>query len=122
MIEIRPVEKGHRRIATRAVSEREVMASGTAIYKNGDSRVPTMKEASAGSRRSRLWPSAGWTSYQVLEAEIVCSHKIKPNLDVPPALLITDGIRHPQFHSAVLDEPAITVETPRSSNGGIQTR
>jgi citrate synthase len=60
----------------------KVMGFGHRVYKNGDSRVPTMKEALirvAEARNGQRWLDI----YQVLETEMFAATKIKPNLDFP---------------------------------------
>jgi citrate synthase len=52
------------------------------VYKNGDSRVPTMKEALkrvAAARDGQKWLDI----YQVLEKGMADANGIKPNLDFP---------------------------------------
>jgi 2-methylcitrate synthase len=58
------------------------MGFGHRVYKNGDSRVPTMKEALihvAEARDGQRWLDI----YQVLENEMFAATGIKPNLDFP---------------------------------------
>jgi citrate synthase len=58
------------------------MGFGHRVYKNGDSRVPTMKQALtdvAAARDGRRWLQM----YNILEAEMFDATGIKPNLDFP---------------------------------------
>lgn len=58
------------------------MGFGHRVYKNGDSRVPTMKAALqdvAEARDGQRWMDI----YNVLESAMFAATKIKPNLDFP---------------------------------------
>lgn len=60
----------------------KVMGFGHRVYKNGDSRVPTMKAALqevAAVRDGQQWLDI----YNVLESAMFAATKIKPNLDFP---------------------------------------
>jgi citrate synthase len=60
----------------------KIMGFGHRVYKNGDSRVPTMKEALrriAAVRDGQKWLDI----YEVLEKGMAESNGIKPNLDFP---------------------------------------
>src|ERR1700677_4628665 len=60
----------------------KVMGFGHRVYKNGDSRVPTMKEALirvAKARDGQRWLDL----YHILEKEMFAATGIKPNLDFP---------------------------------------
>ncbi|MCV7030456.1 bifunctional 2-methylcitrate synthase/citrate synthase [Mycobacterium sherrisii] len=60
----------------------KVMGFGHRVYKNGDSRVPTMKAALtrvAAVRDGQRWLDM----YNILEAEMFAATAIKPNLDFP---------------------------------------
>lgn len=60
----------------------KVMGFGHRVYKNGDSRVPTMKAALhevASARDGQRWLDI----YNVLESAMFAATKIKPNLDFP---------------------------------------
>jgi citrate synthase len=60
----------------------KIMGFGHRVYKNGDSRVPTMKEALkrvAAARNGRKWLDI----YEVLEKGMAEVNGIKPNLDFP---------------------------------------
>ena len=59
-----------------------LMGFGHRVYKNGDSRVPTMKEALirvATARNGQRWLDI----YNILEKEMFAATGIKPNLDFP---------------------------------------
>lgn len=77
----------------------KVMGFGHRVYKNGDSRVPTMKDAFvrvADARGGRRWLDI----YQTLEREMLAATGIKPNLDFPtgPAYYLM-GFDIPSFTS-----------------------
>lgn len=60
----------------------KIMGFGHRVYKNGDSRVPTMKEALrrvAAARDGQKWLDI----YEVLEKGMAQANGIKPNLDFP---------------------------------------
>jgi citrate synthase len=60
----------------------KVMGFGHRVYKNGDSRVPTMKDALiriAEARDGQRWLDI----YSILEKEMFAATGIKPNLDFP---------------------------------------
>jgi len=60
----------------------KIMGFGHRVYKNGDSRVPTMKAALqhvAAARDGRRWLDI----YEVLEKGMADANGIKPNLDFP---------------------------------------
>ncbi|BBX23571.1 citrate synthase [Mycolicibacter terrae] len=60
----------------------KVMGFGHRVYKNGDSRVPTMKRALA--RVAAAHDGGRWMEiYDVLEAEMFAATGLKPNLDFP---------------------------------------
>jgi citrate synthase len=60
----------------------KIMGFGHRVYKNGDSRVPTMKQALA--RVTAVCDGQRWLDiYQVLETEMFAATGIKPNLDFP---------------------------------------
>jgi citrate synthase len=60
----------------------KIMGFGHRVYKNGDSRVPTMKQALqrvAAVRDGQRWLDI----YNVLERDMQATNGIKPNLDFP---------------------------------------
>ncbi|BBX42321.1 citrate synthase [Mycobacterium tuberculosis variant microti OV254] len=60
----------------------KIMGFGHRVYKNGDSRVPTMKAALA--RVAAVRDGQRWLDmYNILEAEMFAATAIKPNLDFP---------------------------------------
>lgn len=75
----------------------KVMGFGHRVYRNGDSRVPTMKAALvsvAAVRGGQRWLDI----YDVLESAMYAATKIKPNLDFPtgPAYYLM-GFAIPSF-------------------------
>jgi citrate synthase len=81
------------------VSRKEkIMGFGHRVYKNGDSRVPTMKAALArvaAARDGQRWLDI----YQVLESGMAVANDIKPNLDFPTG---------PAYHLMGFDIPSFT--------------
>ncbi|MBL1368280.1 hypothetical protein JL858_18995, partial [Acinetobacter baumannii] len=60
----------------------KIMGFGHRVYKNGDSRVPTMRAALEDVARVR--DGGQWLEiYKVLESEMDAAIGIKPNLDFP---------------------------------------
>ena len=63
-------------------ARRRVMGFGHRVYKRGDSRVPTMKEAFL--RMAKLKDGAKWVAiYETLEKMMIEEKNIYPNLDFP---------------------------------------
>ena len=60
----------------------KIMGFGHRVYKNGDSRVPTMKAALSRWPR-RATASGGWTSTRSSRTSMFAANGIKPNLDFP---------------------------------------
>jgi citrate synthase len=82
MIDIGQSDKASEWLHGKLSRKDKVMGFGHRVYKNGDSRVPTMKEALgrvAEVRNGQRWLDI----YQVLETEMFAATKIKPNLDFP---------------------------------------
>lgn len=82
MIEIGEAAKASEWLHGKLRRKEKVMGFGHRVYKNGDSRVPTMKEALgrvAQAREGQRWLDI----YQVLESEMAATSGIKPNLDFP---------------------------------------
>lgn len=82
MIEIGQPEQAAKWLQGKLARNEKVMGFGHRVYKNGDSRVPTMKEALervAAARDGQRWLGI----YQVLETEMAEANGIKPNLDFP---------------------------------------
>lgn len=76
----------------------KVMGFGHRVYRNGDSRVPTMKaalESVAAARDGRRWLDI----YTVLEKDMQAATGIKPNLDFPTG---------PAYHLMGFDIPSFT--------------
>ena len=121
MIEIGDPSKAAEWLHGKLSRKDKVMGFGHRVYKNGDSRVPTMKEALirvAEARNGQRWldiyddPGKG---------DVSPPTGIKPNLDFPtgPGLL-PDGIRHPQLHTAFRDEPDHRLDRPHHRAGRLQ--
>jgi citrate synthase len=82
MIEIDQPDKASEWLRSRLDRKEKVMGFGHRVYKHGDSRVPTMKEALtrvAAARDGQRWLDI----YQILETEMYQATELKPNLDFP---------------------------------------
>ena len=82
MLEIGRANKAAEWLRGKLARKDKVMGFGHRVYKNGDSRVPTMKEALirvAAARNGQRWLDI----YRVLESEMLAATGIKPNLDFP---------------------------------------
>jgi citrate synthase len=82
MIEIGSADKASEWLQGKISREEKIMGFGHRVYKNGDSRVPTMKAALqrvAAARDGQKWLDI----YQVLEKGMAEANGIKPNLDFP---------------------------------------
>jgi citrate synthase len=82
MIEIGDPSKASEWLHGKLSRKDKVMGFGHRVYKNGDSRVPTMKEALirvAEARNGQRWLDI----YSILEKEMFAATGIKPNLDFP---------------------------------------
>ncbi|MGH3957099.1 MAG: bifunctional 2-methylcitrate synthase/citrate synthase [Mycobacterium sp.] len=82
MIEIQDAAKAAEWLQGKRTRKEKVMGFGHRVYKNGDSRVPTMRAALedvARVRDGRQWLEI----YKVLESEMDAATGIKPNLDFP---------------------------------------
>lgn len=82
MIEIGDASKAAEWLHGKRARKEKIMGFGHRVYKNGDSRVPTMRAALgdvARVRKGRQWLEI----YKVLEAEMNAATGIKPNLDFP---------------------------------------
>ncbi len=82
MIEIGAPGNAREWLRGRLARKEKVMGFGHRVYKNGDSRVPTMKRALASVaavRDGRRWLEM----YDILEAEMFEATGLKPNLDFP---------------------------------------
>jgi citrate synthase len=97
MIEIGVPSKASEWLHGKLSRKDKVMGFGHRVYKDGDSRVPTMKEALirvAEARNDQRWLGI----YEILEKEMYAATKIKPNLDFPtgPAYYLM-GFNIPSF-------------------------
>jgi citrate synthase len=82
MIEIGSADKASEWLQGKISRKEKIMGFGHRVYKNGDSRVPTMKQALkrvAAARDGQKWLDI----YEVLEQGMAAANGIKPNLDFP---------------------------------------
>lgn len=82
MIEIGDPKNARDWLDSKLVRKEKIMGFGHRVYKRGDSRVPTMKQALnnvAAVRDGQRWLDI----YNILEAEMFEATGIKPNLDFP---------------------------------------
>jgi citrate synthase len=82
MLEIGSADRAAEWLHGKLSRKDKVMGFGHRVYKNGDSRVPTMKAALqdvAEARDGQRWMDI----YNVLESAMFAATKIKPNLDFP---------------------------------------
>jgi citrate synthase len=82
MIEIGTATKASEWLQGKIDRKEKIMGFGHRVYKNGDSRVPTMKAALkrvAAARDGQKWLDI----YEVLEKGMAEANGIKPNLDFP---------------------------------------
>jgi citrate synthase len=98
MIEIGDPSKAAEWIKAKLSRNDKVMGFGHRVYKNGDSRVPTMKEALG--RIAKVRDGQRWLDiYSILESEMYAATKIKPNLDFPTG---------PAYYLMGFDVPSFT--------------
>lgn len=91
MIEIGSADQAAEWLHRKLSNKEKVMGFGHRVYRNGDSRVPTMKaalERVVAARDGRKWLEI----YNVLEESMAATTGIKPNLDFPtgPAYYLMD--------------------------------
>ncbi|WP_099021151.1 bifunctional 2-methylcitrate synthase/citrate synthase [Mycolicibacterium palauense] len=91
MLEIGSADNASKWLHGKLSRKEKVMGFGHRVYKNGDSRVPTMKaalESVAAVRDGQRWLDI----YNVLESGMYAATGIKPNLDFPtgPAYYLMD--------------------------------
>ncbi|BAV40654.1 bifunctional 2-methylcitrate synthase/citrate synthase [Mycobacterium ulcerans] len=82
MLEIGSADQTSKWLRRKLARKEKVMGFGHRVYRNGDSRVPTMKRALdrvAAVRDGQRWLDI----YQVLEREMLAATGIRPNLDFP---------------------------------------
>jgi citrate synthase len=82
MIEIGDPRSAREWLRGKLARKERIMGFGHRVYKNGDSRVPTMKEALsrvAATRGGQRWLDM----YNILEADMFEATAILPNLDFP---------------------------------------
>jgi len=98
MIEIGSADRAADWLHGKVSRNEKVMGFGHRVYKNGDSRVPTMKAALA--RVAAAKDGQRWLDiYQVLESGMAAANGIKPNLDFPTG---------PVYHLMGFDIPSFT--------------
>ena len=98
MIEIGSADRAADWLHGKVSRKEKVMGFGHRVYKNGDSRVPTMKAALA--RVAAAKDGQRWLDiYQVLESGMAAANGIKPNLDFPTG---------PAYHLMGFDIPSFT--------------
>jgi citrate synthase len=98
MLEIGTPDRASEWLADKLSRKDKVMGFGHRVYKNGDSRVPTMKAALArvaAARDGRRWLDL----YEILEHDMHVATGIKPNLDFPTG---------PAYHLMGFDIPSFT--------------
>jgi len=82
MIEIGSADRAAEWLRGKLSRKEKVMGFGHRVYKNGDSRVPTM--TAALTRVAKVRDGQRWLDiYRVLESEMFAATGIKPNLDFP---------------------------------------
>jgi 2-methylcitrate synthase len=80
--EIGTADRAGQWLETALAENRKIMGFGHRVYKNGDSRVPTMKAALDTLVAEYDRPDLG-ELYETLEAAMTSAKNIKPNLDYP---------------------------------------
>jgi citrate synthase len=98
MLEIGSADKAPEWLHGKLSRKEKVMGFGHRVYKNGDSRVPTMKEALiriSAARGGQRWLDI----YTALERAMLATRGIKPNLDFPTG---------PAYHLMGFDIPMFT--------------
>ncbi|BBY24972.1 bifunctional 2-methylcitrate synthase/citrate synthase [Mycobacterium stomatepiae] len=85
MIEIGDPGNAREWLRGKLARKEKIMGFGHRVYKNGDSRVPTMKEAlrRVAATRSHAGGQRWLDIYNILEAEMFDATGILPNLDFP---------------------------------------
>jgi len=82
MIEIDDPSKASEWLNGKLSRNEKIMGFGHRVYQNGDSRVPTMKDALI--RVAKAHDGQRWLDiYSILEKEMFAANGIKPNLDFP---------------------------------------
>lgn len=82
MLDIGTADRAAEWLRGKLARKDKIMGFGHRVYRNGDSRVPTMKEALkrvAAARGGQKWLDI----YEVLEKGMAEANGIKPNLDFP---------------------------------------
>ncbi|MCV7228310.1 bifunctional 2-methylcitrate synthase/citrate synthase [Mycolicibacterium komossense] len=98
MIEIGTADKASEWLHDKLSRKEKIMGFGHRVYRNGDSRVPTMKAA-----LERVVAARGGQQYldiyRTLESGMLATNGIKPNLDFPTG---------PAYHLMGFDIPSFT--------------
>lgn len=82
MLEIGVPADAERWLRDKLADKATIMGFGHRVYKNGDSRVPTMKKAFLDIAAAK--DGGNWVAiYEILEATMGAETGIKPNLDFP---------------------------------------
>lgn len=82
MLEIGEPERAAQYVRDAVARKEKLMGFGHRVYKNGDSRVPTMR-ATLGDLVAVTGGEKWLAMYDIMEAEMVAATGIKPNLDFP---------------------------------------
>ncbi|QDQ99079.1 bifunctional 2-methylcitrate synthase/citrate synthase [Tomitella fengzijianii] len=98
MIEIDEPGRAAEWLRAKLDAHEKVMGFGHRVYKDGDSRVPTMRVA-LGEIADRRDGGAWLEIYRILESEMQAATGIKPNLDFPTG---------PAYHLLGFDIPMFT--------------
>ena len=121
MLEIGDRATRRRWVRGKLASKEKIMGFGHRVYKNGDSRVPTMKAAlpRCGRRDGRRAVAARCT--RSWRATMVAATGIKPNLDFPtgPAYYLM-GFDVAMLHADLRDEPDHRLDRAHHRAGGIE--
>jgi citrate synthase len=120
MIEIGDPRTARDWLRGKLARKEKVMGFGHRVYKNGDSRVPTMKQALtdvAAARDGQRWLQM----YNILEAEMfdATRYQTQPRFPDRPGVL-PDGLRHRQLHPDIRDEQDHRMDRPHHGAGGVQ--
>ncbi|MGB3485270.1 MAG: bifunctional 2-methylcitrate synthase/citrate synthase [Mycobacterium sp.] len=98
MLEIGTPDRAAAWLQDKLSRKEKVMGFGHRVYRNGDSRVPTMKAALVRVATAR--GGQGWLDmYEILERTMLAETGIKPNLDFPTG---------PAYHLMGFDIPSFT--------------
>ncbi len=96
--------------------KRKIMGFGHRVYKNGDSRVPTMK-AALDTLVAHYGREDVAELYDALESQFVERKGIHPNLDYPSGPAQPHRLRHAHLHAAVRRGAGDGMDGPRHRAG-----